>query len=176
MLSNNLLLAACVMGHHSGLPDFGSTKDPLGAPTFTGRIKKWGTPAIPPLDPDYPIPPVHLPQRPVTRPSLSESFRTRMLYSCLVDADYLDTEQFMQGDMPRGTGDSLETLLTRLQARLNKWDSPTSELNKLRQQILRACVSPQPIPRAFTRLRFRPAAAKRPVLSHLRCIMPLSTV
>lgn len=140
MLSNNLLLAACVMGHHSGLPDFGSTEDPLGAPTFTGRIKKWGTPAIPPLDPDYPIPPVRLPQRPVTRPSLSESFRTRMLYSCLVDADYLDTEQFMQGDMPRGTGDSLETLLTRLQARLNEWDNPTSELNKLRQQILRACV------------------------------------
>ena len=64
-----------------------------------------------------------------------------MLYSCLVDADYLDTEQFMQGDMPRGTGDSLETLLTRLQARLNEWDNPTSELNKLRQQILRACVS-----------------------------------
>ena len=80
-------------------------------------------------------------RQPVTRPSLSESFRTRMLYSCLVDADYLDTEQFMQGDMPRGTGDSLETLLTRLQARLNKWDNPTSELNKLRQQILRACVS-----------------------------------
>ena len=141
MLSNNLLLAACVMGHHSGLPDFGSTKDPLGAPTFTGRIKKWGTPAIPPLDPDYPIPPVRLPQRPVTKPSLSESFRTRMLYSCLVDADYLDTERFMKGDMPRGTGDSLETLLTRLQARLNEWDNPTSELNKLRQQILRACVS-----------------------------------
>lgn len=108
MLSNNLLLAACVMGHHSDLPDFGSAKDPLGAPTFTGRIKKWGTPAIPPLDPDYPIPPVRLPQRPVTRPSLSESFRTRMLYSCLVDADYLDTEQCMQGDMPRGAGAWIE--------------------------------------------------------------------
>ena len=34
-----------------------------------------------------------------------------------------------------------KTLLTRLQARLNEWDNPTSELNKLRQQILRACVS-----------------------------------
>mgnify|MGYP000332047412 CR=1 FL=1 len=63
MLSNNLLLAACVMGHHSGLPDLGSTNDPEGTPTFTGRIKKWGTPAIPPLDPGYPIPPVRLPQR-----------------------------------------------------------------------------------------------------------------
>lgn len=141
MLSNNLLLAACVMGHHSGLPDLGSTNDPEGTPTFTGRIKKWGTPAIPPLDPGYPIPPVRLPQRPVTKPSLSESFRTRMLYSCLVDADYLDTERFMKGDMPRGIGDSLETLLTRLQAKLNAWDNPTSALNKLRQQILQACVS-----------------------------------
>lgn len=129
------------MGHHSGLPDLGSTNDPEGTPTFTGRIKKWGTPAIPPLDPGYPIPPVRLPQRPVTKPSLSESFRTRMLYSCLVDADYLDTERFMKGDMPRGTGDSLETLLTRLQAKLNEWDNPTSALNKLRQQILQACVS-----------------------------------
>lgn len=141
MLSNNLLLAACVTGHHSGLPDLGSTNDPEGTPTFTGRIKKWGTPAIPPLDPGYPIPPVRLPQRPVTKPSLSESFRTRMLYSCLVDADYLDTERFMKGDMPRGIGDSLETLLTRLQAKLNAWDNPTSALNKLRQQILQACVS-----------------------------------
>lgn len=129
------------MGHHSGLPDLGSTNDPEGTPTFTGRIKKWGTPAIPPLDLGYPIPPVRLPQRPVTKPSLSESFRTRMLYSCLVDADYLDTERFMKGDMPRGTGDSLETLLTRLQAKLNEWDNPTSSLNKLRQQILQACVS-----------------------------------
>lgn len=129
------------MGHHSGLPDLGSTNDPEGTPTFTGRIKKWGTPAIPPLDPGYPIPPVRLPQRPVTKPSLSESFRTRMLYSCLVDADYLDTERFMKGDMPRGIGDSLETLLTRLQAKLNAWDNPTSALNKLRQQILQACVS-----------------------------------
>lgn len=141
MLSNNLLLAACIMGHHSGLPDLGSTNDPEGVPTFTGRIKKWGTPAIPPLDPGYPIPPVRLPQRPVTKPSLYESFRTRMLYSCLVDADYLDTERFMKGDMPRGIGDSLETLLTRLQAKLNEWDNPTSALNKLRQQILQACVS-----------------------------------
>lgn len=141
MLSNNLLLAACVMGHHSGLPDLGSTNDPEGTPTFTGRIKKWDTPAIPPLDLGYPIPPVRLPQRPVTKPSLSESFRTRMLYSCLVDADYLDTERFMKGDMPRGIGDSLETLLTRLQAKLNAWDNPTSALNKLRQQILQACVS-----------------------------------
>lgn len=141
MLSNNLLLAACVMGHHSGLPDLGSTNDPEGTPTFTGRIKKWGTPAIPPLDPSYPIPPVRLPQRPVTKPSLSESFRTRMLYSCLVDADYLDTERFVCGEVPRGTGASISALLAHLQNKLSEWASPTTELNTLRQNILQACIA-----------------------------------
>ena len=114
-----------------------------------------------PLDPDYPIPPVRLPQRPVTKPSLSESFRTRMLYSCLVDADYLDTERFMKGDMPRGTGDSPETLLTRLQAGLPKPDFRAEQA-----PVSRSCE------RAFSaasqshnRLRFRPAAVKRPVFA-----------
>ena len=142
MLSNESALSRLCHGASPAVCRIlGSTNDPVRCAHLHRQNKKWGTPAIPPLDPDYPIPPVRLPQRPVTRPSLSESFRTRMLYSCLVDADYLDTEQFMQGDMPRGTGDSLETLLTRLQARLNEWDNPTSALNKLRQPILRACVS-----------------------------------
>ena len=134
--------AACVAGHHGGLLDVGNLRtDRAGEATLSGRFKKGveghylercgesgvTLPTLPPETPE--------------RDPLKASFRTRMLYSCLVDADYLDTERFMKGDMPRGTGDSLETLLTRLQARLNEWDNPTSELNKLRQQILRACVS-----------------------------------
>lgn len=84
-----------------------------------------------------------------------------MLYSCLVDADYLDTEQFMQGDMPRGAGDSLETLLTRLQARLNEWDStPTSEVNKRCQQLLPGVRFRRSQSQGHLHaLRFRPAAA-----------------
>ena len=40
----------------------------------------------------------------------------RMLYSCLVDADFLDTETFMkEGETGRIPGDSLEVLLERLE-------------------------------------------------------------
>ena len=131
--------AFAVMGHHGGLPDYGGKNDTGDTSTLYGRQQK--------KVPDYSAWKQEIALSPASRPShippdnLSEAFYIRLLYSCLVDADYLDTEQFMQGDMPRGTGDSLETLLTRLQTRLNEWDNPTSELNKLRQQILRACIS-----------------------------------
>ncbi len=47
--------------------------------------------------------------------NLSEAFYTRMLYSCLVDADFLDTEAFMQEDpAPRGGYASLSNLLQKL--------------------------------------------------------------
>ena len=147
--TNNMLLAACMMGHHSGLPDLGSPANPPGAPTFVGRWRKWLAKQIPPVDPDYPVPPVVLPARPVRKPSLAESFRTRMLYSCLVDADYLDTEQFMNGETPRGIGDDMKTLLNRLQRHLDKWKNPTTELNQLRQEILRSCIQAGARPRGI---------------------------
>lgn len=37
-----------------------------------------------------------------------------MLYSCLVDADYLDTENFMSSPKPRGQGQTMDELLKRL--------------------------------------------------------------
>ena len=52
-----------------------------------------------------------LPQIPprTMQDKLQASSWIRMLYSCLVDADFLDTEQFMQGDRGRGVYDSMET-------------------------------------------------------------------
>ena len=63
-----------------------------------------------------------------------------MLYSCLVDADYLDTETFMNGTPPdRGGGEPLEVLLQRLRDFVAPWWDPTSELNRKRCEILRRC-------------------------------------
>ena len=72
---------------------------------------------------------------------LQASFWTRMLYSCLVDADFLDTERFMNGDPGRGGYDDIPTLLARLQAYIEPWQQPKTELNRLRCEILNACLS-----------------------------------
>lgn len=55
---------------------------------------------------------------------LQASFWTRMLYSCLVDADFLDTERFMNGERGRGGYDDIPTLLARLQAYIKPWQQP----------------------------------------------------
>ncbi|MCD8047877.1 MAG: hypothetical protein LUD80_04895 [Clostridiales bacterium] len=76
------------------------------------------------------------------RDGFTDSFFTRMLYSCLVDADFLDTEAFMQGPQPRGEYASLPVLLERLSAKTYSWltVSPGSALNRCHNDILRACM------------------------------------
>ena len=68
----------------------------------------------------------------------------RMLYSCLVDADYLDTERFMQPEQSRlrGGKDSIECLLSRLEKYLNelKLNSIDSEVNRVRNEVQQCCI------------------------------------
>lgn len=46
----------------------------------------------------------------------------RMLYSCLVDADFLDTEDFMKaGKTQREAGENLTTLLQKLEKHVEDW-------------------------------------------------------
>ena len=64
-----------------------------------------------------------------------------MLYSCLVDADYLDTERFMQPyKLSRGGYDGMERLLGKLEKHIEKWANPENEMNKYRWEILSECL------------------------------------
>lgn len=133
--------AACVAGHHGGLLDVGNLRtDRAGEATLSGRFKKGveghylercgesgvTLPTLPPETPE--------------RDPLKASFRTRMLYSCLVDADFLDTERFMDGERGRGGYDDLPTLLRRLKEYIAPWQNPKTALNKLRCKILNSCL------------------------------------
>lgn len=141
------LAACCVIGHHGGLPDFGNLKnDYPGAPTCIGRLKKGMDGGIPKYRWDAPLP------APGARPQLRDRFSlalwARMLYSCLVDADFLDTEAFMSGNAPcRGGYDSLEVLLERLESYIKPWFPGSSALNQSRCQILRQCLDAADQPR-----------------------------
>ena len=133
--------ACCVIGHHGGLPDFGNPiADMPGEATFSGRLKKglqsgrvsytWNgrLPAVP-SEPAF------------QNDSYRLSMWTRMLYSCLVDADYLDTEEFMSGgNVQRGGYDSLPELWERFKRHIAGFFPPRSELNRLRCEILKSCM------------------------------------
>lgn len=135
-------VAFAVAGHHSGLPDGGGLSDTAGAPTLIGRLKKplfdyraWAN-EVPDRLPAAKRPP----QIPLD--NLSEAFYIRMLYSCLVDADFLDTETFMEGAAaPRGSYDNIPTLFQRLKDHIAPWLSPKNALNQKRCEILQRCLT-----------------------------------
>lgn len=130
-------VAFAIAGHHSGLPDGGSKTDTMDSPTLCGRLKK------PVEDCDLWKSEVNLPSS-VTRPPIAQdgfsvSFYTRMLYSCLVDADFLDTEAFMQGKARKGNYASMGQMLERLKEYISPWWTAETALNQKRCEILRQC-------------------------------------
>lgn len=136
----------CVVGHHGGLPNYGSRRDSAGDPTYVGRIKKGQTNGIPPYEWDKKLE-ENLPV-PKFRDHFALSFWVRMLYSCLVDADYLDTEAFMNQTI-RPQYDSLPELLRRLNNYIAPWFPASNSLNEFRCQILEHCLSAASNPRGL---------------------------
>ena len=65
----------------------------------------------------------------------------RLMFSALVDADFLDTEKFLSPERSRGKYDSLEVLLGRLESHLKTLfeKSPDTPLNRLRRGIDSDC-------------------------------------
>lgn len=132
-------LALAIAGHHGGIPNFGSRADTQNDATLSGRLKRdlepyddWKT--------EVTLPPV----KPFNMREFNTRFRLsfyiRMLFSCLVDADFIDTETFMDGALaPRGNYDALPALLDRLETYIAPWYPPKAELNRKRCAILDAC-------------------------------------
>lgn len=132
--------AFAVMGHHGGLPDGGGKTDGPDQGTFCGRMNKAAAGRLAPYDAWKGE--VVLPRAPLPFPLASPSemmFFTRMLYSALVDADFLDTEAFMDGGSCRGGGGPVEVLDQTLQAHLAGWSPRESPLNGQRSALLRRC-------------------------------------
>lgn len=121
--------AYVIAGHHAGLCDYTKLRDYL-AKTVPDEIT--------------PLPAINLPAKPST-PWTAADFNhlIRMLYSCLVDADYLDTEAFMnrQQAEARGRAETLPMLLPKLEARLSAIvkNAPDTPVNRIRKQVQDVC-------------------------------------
>lgn len=162
-------LALAIAGHHGGIPNFGSRADTQNDATLSGRLKRdlepyddWKT--------EVTLPPV----KPFNMREFNTGFRLsfyiRMLFSCLVDADFIDTETFMDGALaPRGNYDALPALLDRLETYIAPWYPPkTSSTESAAPFWMRAKPPAAPPHRVFIRLPCRRVAEKRPLPWHLR--------
>ncbi|MCL1883265.1 MAG: CRISPR-associated helicase Cas3' [Defluviitaleaceae bacterium] len=73
----------------------------------------------------------------------SHGFLIRMLFSCVVDSDFLDAECFMHNNrIARGEHDSIENLLDKLNAYFSskRFFEPKNEINQIRKGILENCL------------------------------------
>lgn len=134
-----MMAAFCIGGHHSGLPDLGSRYDDASQGSLYGKMCR--TPE--PFDEYRQEINVNTPQLPdwVVH-SYNPYFFTKMLFSSLVDADYLDTEAFMSnGTISRNQGEPLVDLSVKLDRYIAPWKNPTSELNRKRSEIMQSVAS-----------------------------------
>lgn len=137
-----LFAAFAVAGHHGGLPDGGSKTDHFDQPTFGGRMNKATHGKLEPYDAwesELSLPSAPLPEG--VSSQAEGMFFTRMLYSCLVDADFLDTEEFMAGSaVPRGGGEPIVQLEQKLQVYISGWFPPKKPLDAQRCKVLDRCL------------------------------------
>ncbi|MBR4342072.1 MAG: CRISPR-associated helicase Cas3' [Lachnospiraceae bacterium] len=140
---NNIIASFCIAGHHSGLPDYGGEDDDSEA-TLCARMKRALNKKIPDFS-AWKEEIGELPNAGIMFPNddtnMENVFFTRMLFSCLVDADYLDTERFMSNDsVDRGSGNDMEFLEKKLDTYISGWFPPEGELNRKRCEILNSCI------------------------------------
>lgn len=113
------LLAFVIAGHHSGLLDARGEGASL-LDRLAKAIPDWKCRA-----PDQdPVSELELPDfvryAMGTQDNFAVAFFVRMLYSCLVDADFLDTEAFMNGDRAKARPDWPPCLLESMAAAVSR--------------------------------------------------------
>ena len=138
-------LEYCVEGHHAGLPDYGSNFDGSNDPTLMGRRKKKIS-DYQAYQTEIEIPPITsspIDLNKTANRDFSLSVFMRMIYSCLVDADFLDTEAFMKnGKGKRDSGQDIAVLLEKLENHIFDWlqNRDIETVNGRRTEILRHCL------------------------------------
>lgn len=145
-----LLLAYVICGHHGGLPDGGVQEGQLH---YRLRQETEGTELLPGLECTKEL---RFPFQLQSKWAMcSLAFFTRMLFSCLVDADFLDTEGFCDPEKAaRRTAfnqNDFVSLRASLQSFISKKQAQAlpGKVNDARQEILAQCVAKAKGPQGF---------------------------
>jgi len=123
------ILSNIIMGHHRGLYNDGEWEELLKQ-----EIPVEVT--IPDIKAQLSIPSRQIAQEDIHH-------LVRMLFSCLVDADYLDTEAFMKPEQAqfRGSKTTMNELCSMLEVHLEKLgkSAPDTEVNRVRKFVQQCC-------------------------------------
>jgi len=134
------LLAYPVAGHHGGMPD-GGAETSAEERVLARRFKKTVAPCEGKYVEYLNFSLMHqCPLKAVPGSIIfSSAFWIRMLYSCLVDADFIDTENFMLGKQPRKGSAEVLFLQAKVEEHVQKFKIPKTSVHRIRNGILEAC-------------------------------------
>lgn len=144
------IIAYLIAGHHAGLPDWSSVeggKSSLFQRVNEGKDKGYLQEALL-ASPSSSI--LEQPRPASMPPHGSLALWIRMLFSCLTDADFLDTEKFMD-EGRNGLRTDYPSLL-ELQSAFNDYmadkaaKATSSPVNRIRAEVLRQCRDKAPLP------------------------------
>lgn len=143
------LMEYCIAGHHTGLMDGGTVADNSDSPTLSGTLKRENEYTG---DNDYSAYTTEIEFATLTQeertplrnelrsaPNPTElieryAFFTKYVFSCLTDADFLDTEIFCNKNVERGMSGDFEKALDKLNRELSNMPSNTP-LRQARSRI-----------------------------------------
>ncbi len=140
-----IMMGYCIAGHHSGIPDGGFLNDTPDMPTLYGRIKR--------KTEDYSTYKKELAEQAIDEKAFQKlmlqdcggsaelfidkfAFFTRYSFSCLTDADSMDTGRFCRISQPRPLTADFTACLERMDHKLNSFVCRTS-LQKARASLQR---------------------------------------
>ena len=137
------LLQLCIAGHHSGIPDYGVKNNTADMPTLCGRLRRKPVDFsgysselnIKKIDPE-PFTALLLKDSNNIPENVVEKFAffVRYCFSCLTDADSLDTAKFRSEALPEPLRCSFEQCEASLDAKLRDFKAVT-ELQTARSRL-----------------------------------------
>lgn len=137
------LLAYLIAGHHAGLPDWNGDNASLFQRLEDSRKKLFLNEVLDQQPPEA----ILRGQRPESRPKGGAAdlhLWLRMLFSSLADADFLDTENYMDSDKAntRAAYPNIDNLLARFTSHMERLaaDAVPTAVNRIRADVLCQCI------------------------------------